>query len=157
MFCSGTEPFGTLVLPREKPRCVFFTVAVVSDLRSDRGKKKKRCCCSLLHCCSPFSSRTAGSYWKTGSGQAPCHGMLRGFGAEARLQRAIDSQRHFYTQAPVSEKSRFMPRSYVFYGFPKVCDSSAVLHVAFRTAEQQTRDFTGQKLVPSDGRGHPKQ
>lgn len=83
--------------------------------------------------------------------------MLRGFGVEARLQRATDPQRLFYTQATASEKSRFMPRSYVFYGFPKVCDSSAVLHVAFRTAEQQTRDFTGQTLVPSDGRGHSKQ
>lgn len=65
----------------ETPLC-FFIVTVVSDLRSAREK----CCCSRLRCCSRFSSRTASSYWKTGSGQAPCHGMLRGFGAEARLQ-----------------------------------------------------------------------
>lgn len=43
-----------------------------------------------------------------------------------------------------------------FMAFQK-CVTALLLHVAFRTAEQQTRDFTGQKLVPSDGRGHPKQ
>lgn len=153
LLCSGTERFGTAVLPGEKPHCVFFAAAVVWDSRSAREKWR----CSRLRRSSPFSSKTACSYWQTGSGQAPCHGMPRGFVAEARLQRAADPQRLLYTQAPISQKSRFMPESDVFYGCSNACKSSCVSHVASRTAERQTWDFATWILVPSDGRGHSQQ
>lgn len=132
LLCSGTERFGTAVLPGEKPHCVFFAAAVVWDSRSAREKWR----CSRLRRSSPFSSKTACSYWQTGSGQAPCHGMPRGFVAEARLQRAADPQRLLYTQAPISQKSHFMPESDVFYGCSNACKSSCVSHVASRAAER---------------------
>lgn len=78
LFCSGTEPFGTLVLPREKPCCVFFTLAVVSDLRPVRGKKNAAALsCAAAALPPPGQCAATG---KPGQGRLPAMGCFVGLG-----------------------------------------------------------------------------
>lgn len=103
LFCSGTEPFGTLVLPREKPRCVFFTVAVVSDLRSARGKKKKDA--AALFCTaaalSPPGQRAATG--KPGQGRLPAMGCFVGLELK---QDSSEPRTHRDTSTPRLQSAR---------------------------------------------------